>query len=120
MTLFISYSRRDNDVVARLRSALGQAGATIWIDHEQLKPCTPGWEEAVRNGIAWADADVYVASPDTRNLQYVRDELATALDDQKPVYPFWVAGEKWYDCAPVGWGATRFADGRGVHYVEGP
>jgi hypothetical protein len=119
MTLFISYSRQDERLVNRLRADLGQAGATIWIDHEQLSPGTPDWEDAIRTGIAQAHAAIYVASPEARKSQYVRDEIAIARKTRKPVYPFWAAGGDWHDCVPLGWGATQYADGRGKRYGAG-
>jgi hypothetical protein len=117
--VFVSYSREDESVATRLRTDLGRTGAVIWIDHEQLKPDTPDWEDAVRKGIAQATAVVYIASHDARQSVYVRDEIAIARQIQKPVYPFWAAGKHWHDCVPLGWGATQYADGRGAHYEQG-
>jgi hypothetical protein len=53
-------------LVARLKADLIAAGARIWIDHEQLQPGAPDWEEAVRAGIQRAAFVLYIASPEAR------------------------------------------------------
>lgn len=117
--LFISYSHTDVSLVARLRADLIAAGARIWIDHEQLQPGAPDWEEAVRAGIQRAAFVLYIASPEARASQYVRDEINLARAKGRRVIPFWARGDEWHDCIPLGWGMTQHADGRGEHYPAG-
>ncbi len=117
--LFISYSHVDDTAVQRLQRDLEQAGAIIWIDHESLIPGMPDWEDAVRNGISQAGVVVYAASPDARKSPYVRDEINLARSQGRTVIPFWVAGDDWLDCAPLGWGMTQYVDGRGASHTTG-
>jgi formylglycine-generating enzyme required for sulfatase activity len=119
MTLFISYSRQDEPILARLRADLSRAGAVIWIDHEQVTPGTPNWQLAIREGIEAAQAVVYLASPEAARSAYVLDEVSLARAKGRRVVPFWVRGEQWHDCAPLGFGMTQFADGRGERYAGG-
>jgi dipeptidyl aminopeptidase/acylaminoacyl peptidase len=117
--LFISYSHDDADVVERLKRDLTAAGALIWIDHEQLQPGAPDWEEAIRTGIQRAAFVIYIASPTARASQFVRDEINLARAKGRRVIPFWARGEEWHDCIPLGWGMTQHADGRDERYPSG-
>jgi formylglycine-generating enzyme required for sulfatase activity len=119
LRIFVSYSHADDAAVQRLQRDLEQAGATIWIDHESLIPGMPDWEEAVREGISQANFVVYAASPDARKSPYVRDEINLARGKGRDVIPFWVAGDDWLDCAPLGWGVTQYSDGRDASYAAG-
>ena len=78
VTVFISYSRQDGALVARLQTDLQARGIHIWIDHQGIKPGTPDWEEALRRAIRKASAVVLVASPESRQSRYVKDELRVA------------------------------------------
>ena len=117
--IFVSYSHANDATVQRLQRDLEQAGATIWIDHESLVPGMPDWEDAVRDGITQASFVVYAASPDARKSPYVRDEINLARNRGREVIPFWVAGDDWLDCAPLGWGTTQYSDGRAASYAAG-
>ncbi|HEX2348943.1 MAG TPA: toll/interleukin-1 receptor domain-containing protein [Ktedonobacterales bacterium] len=101
--VFISYSSKDTDIVNRLKAALVNAGVAVWLDHEQLTSGTPNWEAIVREGITQASHIVYVASPDAAASPFVIHEIEMARGNGKTVLPFWIRGENWYDCAPMGW-----------------
>lgn len=105
--VFISYSHEDAAFVARLRTALQGAGADIWIDHESLQPGTPNWQLAIRDGIARADAVIYIASPSAARSPFVYDEITLARSLGRRVIPLWAEGSSWPDCVPLGWGATQ-------------
>lgn len=62
--IFISYSRRDKEFVARLHAALAALGRDAWIDWEDI-PLTAEWEAEIYAGIEGADAFVFVLSPDS-------------------------------------------------------
>lgn len=119
MLLFISYSRRNDAAVDRLRRDLQEAGIEVWIDRAGLTPGTFSWEQALRDAIAQADAVLLCASPDSRRSAYVRDEVALAIQASKTIYPAWVAGDDWLDCVPLGLGGAHYADLRDEHYAEG-
>jgi mutual gliding-motility protein MglA len=117
--VFISYSRNDNDMVAVLKGLFAQHSIHYWLDHERLKPGNPDWEASIRRGIATASAIILVASPDSQQSRYVRDELAIAEMYKLPVYPIWVRGEQWMDSVPLGWGRTQHIDARGSSLITG-
>lgn len=117
--VFISYSSKDADLVDRLKTALAQAGVYVWLDHEQLTPGTPNWQVKVREGLGQATTVVYVASETAAASAYVHDEINIARDKGKTVIPFWVRDTYWHDCAPIGFGAMQYIDGRGAAYASG-
>jgi DNA-directed RNA polymerase specialized sigma24 family protein len=117
--VFISYSSKDTDLVDRLKTDLTRSGVKVWLDHEQLTPGMSNWHVMVRKGISQAMAMIYVASDTAAISDVVIDEIEIARDEGKLVIPFWIRGEKWRNCTPLGWGTTQYIDGRGTSYREG-
>lgn len=117
--VFISYSSKDTDIIDHLKAAVANAGIAVWLDHEQLTPGTSNWQVAVRNGIKQATHVVYAASETAALSPYVIQEIEMAKGEGKTVLPFWIRGEKWYDCTPMGWYPAQYTDGRGSAYASG-
>ena len=117
--VFISYSSKDAALVVRLREDLKQAGVAVWLDHEQLTPGTPDWRAAVLQGIEQATTVIYCASPAAAASKFVGHELAIADGEKKLILPFWIHGEKWYFCAPMGFYFAQYIDGRDAAYPAG-
>ena len=116
--VFLSYSRADASFVSRLQSDLQAGGIAVWIDHEDIQPGTPDWEDSLRKAIRHASAVVLVASPSARSSRYVKDELRIAEMYKRPVYPLWAMGNEWMDAVPIGWGGTQYIDAREERYQE--
>jgi len=116
--VFLSYARTDGSFVSRLQSDLQAGGIAVWIDHEDIQPGTPDWEDSLRKAIRQASAVVLVASPSARSSRYVKDELRIAEMYQRPVYPLWAMGNEWMDAVPIGWGGTQYIDAREERYQE--
>ena len=102
--VFLSYARADASFVSRLQSDLQARGIAVWIDHEDIQPGTPDWEDSLRKAIRHAATVVLVASPSARSSRYVKDELRIAEMYRRPVYPLWAMGNEWMDAVPIGWG----------------
>jgi len=102
-----------------LKTDLDAQGIHAWIDREGVQPGTPDWEEEVRSAIRKAHAVVLLASPNSRQSRYVKDELRIADMYPRPVYPLWMAGEQWMEAIPLGWGGTQYIDARGTIYASG-
>ena len=117
--IFISYSRENLEIVNRLNTALLNAGLNVWFDQVGLKAGNPDWEQALRDAIESSQALIFMASPTARRSPYVRGELAIAKASQKIIYPVWVAGDEWTDCAPINLMYTQFIDVRGGSYETG-
>jgi formylglycine-generating enzyme required for sulfatase activity len=117
--LFVSYSRLDFDIVERIINDLKAKDISVWFDKTGLVPGTESWEQALRNAIQDADAILLMASHNSRKSGYVRDEVALADSAGKKIYPVWVAGEKWLEAIPLGYGSRQFVDVRGDAYAAG-
>ncbi|MFN8531443.1 MAG: toll/interleukin-1 receptor domain-containing protein [Anaerolineae bacterium] len=117
--VFISYARTDMDYLERLRADFQQADIGVWIDHLGLQVGTPDWEDSIREALKEADAVILIASPNSRDSNFVRDEIAVASHLGKPVFPVWVHGEFWNDAIPLGRGMIQYADLRGEKFAEG-
>jgi len=100
--VFISYSRRDTEFVARLIADLQACGITCWIDKQGFQPGIPDWEQALRDAIRSSRGVLLMASPDSRQSRYVKAELNVTETYQRAVYPIWVAGDTWIDAIPFG------------------
>ena len=116
--VYIAHAQPDDALVRRLRADLRGKAITAWIDDHDLAPGTPNWEQALREAIRAASALVLVTSPATRASRYIGDELRIAELYGRRVYPLWVAGEQWMECAPLGWGGLQYLDARGGRFAE--
>jgi len=117
--IFISYSSHDAALVQRLKDDLKEAGASVWLDHEQLKPGTPNWQKSVREGIEQAETVICATSPEAADSQYVGHELGIARDEHKEILLVWIRGEKWSRCAPMGYYYVQNIDARDATYPDG-
>jgi len=56
--VFISYSRKDRDVVDVLVARLLERGKDVWIDRDDIPPATE-WKDRIRRGIETTRAFVF-------------------------------------------------------------
>ena len=92
--VFMSYSRKDEEIMRAIAKFLRVQGIKVWVDNEKLIPGTPIWEEAVEKGIKDASAIVVVLSPDSKSSEWVRREISLADQHQKRVFPVLVRGDE--------------------------
>ncbi len=114
--VFISYSRQDKVFVDKLIADLQKASVNVWIDKEGLKVGTPDWEQAIRDAIRGSYAVLVIASPDSRESRFVRDELLIAEMYNCSLLAIWASGEQWAECVRLGLIGTQYADARGKNY----
>ncbi|GEM_PF-3132244 len=117
--VFVSYSRQDAAVARRVKAALEARGICVWMDEKGIRPGTPDWEAALRDAIKQSAALVLIASPNSRQSSYVKDELRLADTYQSHIYALWVLGEKWIESIPLGRGHTQYIDARGANEQAG-
>ena len=70
--VFISYSRRDLDIVNRLVERMQRAGINIWIDREEIK-AGKLWRTQIVQAIDTCDAFVLMLSSSAAASENVRD-----------------------------------------------
>src|SRR6266496_32869 len=116
--VFLSYARADGSFVSQLQSDLQARGIPVWIDHEDIQPGTPDWEDSLRKAIRHAAAVVLVASPSARSSRYVKDELRIAEMYRRPVYQLWAIGNERMDYDPIGSEGMQYIDSREERYQE--
>ena len=81
--VFISYSRRDIDVVESIVSQLEAAGIEVWLDREDIKPGKQ-WRKQIVEGIDTAEAFVLNLSPNSAASDNVLKELNLAEEALDP------------------------------------
>jgi TIR domain len=84
--VFISYSRRDEPFVRRLREALATAGKDVWVDKEDIGPAVE-WRRDIELGIEGADIFAFVITPDALASQNCRREREHAVAKNKRLVP---------------------------------
>jgi WD40 repeat protein len=84
--VFLSYSRRDSDFVARLADALGARGKNVWVDTEGIRDGEV-FPAALRNAVEQSDGFVFVISPDSVDSPYCGQEIDHALELGKRIVP---------------------------------
>ena len=81
--VFISYSRRDVDVVEDIVTQLEAAGIQVWLDREAIKPGQQ-WRKQIVEAIDTAEAFVLNLSPNSGASDNVLKELNLAEEALEP------------------------------------
>lgn len=90
--IFISYSRRDEEIMRKIAFFLRDQGFKVWVDNEKLIPGTPAWEESIEIAIKKAFAVIVILSPDSKNSEWVRREITYSDQFSKRVFPVLIKG----------------------------
>ena len=90
--IFISYSRRDDEIMRRVAFFLRDQGFKVWVDNEKLVPGTAAWEESIEDAIKNAFVIIVILSPDSKSSEWVRREITYSDQFQKRVFPILVKG----------------------------
>lgn len=106
--IFLSYSRRDTDMMQRLRDDLRRAQLAVWTD-ENLKPGTPSWKQAIESALDAAGCVVVILSPDAKGSKWVKEELNYAENQGLRIFPVLVAGDE-KSAVPFGFSASQWVD----------
>lgn len=80
--IFISYSRRDKELVKKLHAALCKLNRNIWVDWENI-PLTADWWKEIEAGIEAAETFIFVISPDSINSKVCTQEIDQAVKCSK-------------------------------------
>jgi len=84
--LFISYSRKDREVVDRLAARLEKAGYQVWIDRKGILGGVE-WRKAIPREIGRAEAFLLMISPNSVASRWVRKEFDYALKKRVRIIP---------------------------------
>jgi hypothetical protein len=106
--LFLSYSRRDINVMHRLRADLQKAGFTVWTD-EGIEPGTTLWKDAIEEAIEQSVCLVVILSPDAKQSIWVKRELDYAALHKIRIFPLLAEGEE-AQSIPFGLVGSQYLD----------
>lgn len=90
---FISYSRRNIDVMRRLAHMLRESGIPVWTD-ERLTAGTPSWKNSIENALQGAFCVIVLMSPTAKTSEWVERELDYAYMLQLAIYPVLIEGSQ--------------------------
>ena len=84
--IFVSYSRRDEARVTPILAQLRERGFDLWLDQNAIHGGAP-WRERVVEAILRCPVVLFFATRDSCHSVPVRNELAIATDERKPIVP---------------------------------
>jgi TIR domain-containing protein len=88
MSVFISYSRADNDFVDLLQRLLVSKGYDAWLDRRDIGAGSR-WDNAIEQAIKARAHMIVVLSPEAADSQNVADEWNFAIEEGKTVIPIY-------------------------------
>src|SRR5450631_2312095 len=99
MSLFISYSRRASESLAKkIHSDLIAGNLAVWWDRKAMESRGQTFLQEIRNAIADSNRVLLIVTPDAMNSEYVNAEWNFALESCTVVTPILAIGE--YDIVP--------------------
>ncbi|NWG15839.1 MAG: TIR domain-containing protein [Chloroflexi bacterium] len=108
--VFLSYSRRDRDVMRYIRESLEVSGITVWSD-ENLEPGSKSWRGLVETAIERAGCVLALLSPDAKQSEWVGEELNYAKIHGVHIFTVLVRGEEG-SAVPLGLTGVQWVDMR--------
>ena len=91
--VFMSYSRKDEDIMRRIAVFLRKQGINVWVDNEMLVPGTPIWAATIEKAIISSGAIIVILSPNSKESEWVRREISYARSNKIDIFPILIAGE---------------------------
>ena len=93
-TVFVSYSRQDQEYVDRLVDYLRASGLAVWVDRELGS--ADRWLTVIREQIDACAAVVVVMTPVAEKSEMVETELLRARDQGKEIFPLLLDGSPFW------------------------
>lgn len=83
---FLSYSRKDKDIMLKVKADLEAADLKVWTD-EELEPGTDKWEREISKAIKQSFCLIVLLSSTSIDSEWVNRELAYAEEQSVPIIP---------------------------------
>ncbi|MBZ0285152.1 MAG: TIR domain-containing protein [Anaerolineae bacterium] len=106
--IFLSYSRKNLDVMQKVRDQIRSNGLQVWTD-EALEPGTTSWMSAIENALESAACLVVILSPDAKSSRYVREEMNYAEAHDVRIFPVLAVGTE-ATAVPFGFITAQWVD----------
>ena len=94
MSIFISYSRKDQDYVNKLVEALAKQELPWWVDNKI--DYGDKWTREIEENLKKCQIFLLVMSPSSQESEWVQRELTFAQHLKKPIFPLLLDGEIWF------------------------
>lgn len=91
--IFLSYSRRDSEIMERIRNDFTVAGFSVWTDKE-IELGTPSWQDIIQEKIEQSGCVVVLMSPNSKDSEWVKREIFYSKSQNKLIIPILVAGDE--------------------------
>lgn len=86
MSVFLSYSRRDADLVSRIYGDLESQGIQVWMDRQAIEAGSL-WRTSIVDGIQSCQVFLLVVSEASQQSSNVAKEVSLAESNRKPILP---------------------------------
>ena len=86
MEVFLSYSRRDEEIALRLARELRSLGVPVWMDQLDI-PLGAAWDDSVEAAVKQSESFLVLLSNGSVKSRNVLDEISYALEQNKQIVP---------------------------------
>ena len=84
--VFISYSRKDSEIVKKFADELGKAGYSVWMDKDGIR-IGDQFKEKIVSAIEEARTFLFFSSVASNASSWVIKEMNVAVELKKPIIP---------------------------------
>lgn len=91
--VFLSYSRKDEKVMERVKKDLQESNYRVWTD-EGIKTGTESWTQAIQDAIESAHSLVVILSPSSKKSKWVNEEINYASNQEVKIYVILAKGDE--------------------------
>ncbi len=106
--IFLSYSRKNSDIMQRIKRNLQSAGFRVWTD-EGIEPGSTSWKMEIEKAIRGTGCFLCICTPHAKNSRWVNTELQRAEWHKKPIYLILAQGQQ-IDAIPFGYETHQLVD----------
>lgn len=110
--IFISYSRKDLDVVKPIKEELERNGFSCWMDLEGIESGSEEFTENIANAIEQSDALLFFFSANSQKSRWSLNELRVARDCNKHVVLVRFNDDRMINKFKLEFGGAQFVDWR--------
>lgn len=83
---FLSHAHANKDFAHRLAKDLRKHGVNLWLDRIEIQ-AGENWDSKIEEGLATADALIFIMSPESAASKNVMDEVYSFYDEKRRIIP---------------------------------
>lgn len=111
--IFLSYSRKDTDIMQPVRDSLLRAGLSVWTDVD-YEPGMDDWQRQCVDAIEAAQCCVVILTPYSNGSTFVEQQLDLVRKAGLHIFPVIGRGDEW-SAIPKAFIGTQIIDVRANH-----